>query len=60
MFSTYICVYSKIRDKYYVGSTSNIESRLKTHNSNHSGFNGHTGDWKIVWTRSFDLKNDAF
>lgn len=59
MFSTYI-LHSKIRDKYYVDSTSNIESRLKTHNSNHSGFTGHTGDWKIVWTRSFNLKSDAF
>ncbi|WP_316799831.1 GIY-YIG nuclease family protein [Pedobacter frigidisoli] len=52
MFYTYI-LYSSVRDKYYVGSTSDLIGRLKTHNTNHSGFTGHTGDWRIVWSEQF-------
>ena len=58
MFYAYI-LYSEIRDKYYIGSTSNILERLKKHNTNHSGFTGHTGDWIIVWKQIFENKSDA-
>ncbi|WP_412466210.1 GIY-YIG nuclease family protein [Pedobacter sp. KLB.chiD] len=49
MFYTYI-LYSKTRNKYYVGSTNDLTNRLKKHNTNHSGFTGHTGDWCVVWS----------
>ncbi|MCX2493996.1 GIY-YIG nuclease family protein [Pedobacter sp. PF22-3] len=58
MFYTYI-LYSKDRNKYYVGSTSDLQNRLKKHNTNHSGFTGHTGDWYIVWFETFDNLRDA-
>ena len=58
MFYAYI-LYSKIRNKYYVGSTSNLVERLKKHNTNHSGFTGHTGDWIIVWKQIFENKSDC-
>ena len=58
MFYAYI-LYSEVRSKYYVGYTSNLEERLKKHNTNHSGFTGHTGDWQIVWVQSFTEKSDA-
>ena len=58
MFHTYI-LYSIIRDKYYVGSTSDLEVRLQKHNSNHAGFTGHTGDWKILWHESFATRTEA-
>jgi putative endonuclease len=58
MFYAYI-LYSKIRNKYYIGSTINITERLKKHNTNHSGFTGHTGDWCIVWLENFDNLIDA-
>ncbi|WP_426326241.1 GIY-YIG nuclease family protein [Pedobacter sp. R-06] len=58
MFYTYI-LFSKIRDKYYIGSTVNLTERLKKHNTNHSGFTGHTGDWHIVWFEIFDSLRDA-
>ncbi|MBB6238446.1 putative endonuclease [Pedobacter sp. AK013] len=58
MFYTYI-LYSKIRDKYYIGSTVNLTERLKKHNTNHSGFTGHTGDWRIVWSEVFDTRTQA-
>ncbi|GGI22373.1 GIY-YIG nuclease family protein [Pedobacter mendelii] len=41
MFYAYI-LFSKIRNGYYVGSTSKLEERLETHNTNHSGLIGQT------------------
>ena len=58
MFYVYI-LYSEVRSKYYVGYTSNLEERLKKHNTNHSGFTGHTGDWQVVWTENFETKFEA-
>ncbi|UKT66188.1 GIY-YIG nuclease family protein [Pedobacter mucosus] len=58
MFYAYI-LYSKIRDRYYIGSTGNLINRLKKHNSNHPGFTGHTGDWFFVWQQSFTNQRDA-
>ncbi|MGM9474880.1 GIY-YIG nuclease family protein [Pedobacter sp. GSP4] len=58
MFYTYI-LYSKTRNKYYVGSTVDLVERLKKHNSNHSGFTGHTGDWCVVWYETFNNKREA-
>ncbi|MDQ3051973.1 MAG: GIY-YIG nuclease family protein [Bacteroidota bacterium] len=38
MYQVYI-LFSKTRDRYYVGSTSvSVLLRLKKHNSNHKGF----------------------
>ena len=31
-------LYSKLLDKYYVGSTTNVMERLKKHLNNHKGF----------------------
>ena len=59
MFYLYI-LYSKIRDKYYVGSTGDLISRLRSHNSNHIGFTGHTGDWKIFYTEEFETREEAY
>ena len=43
-------LYSKNRDQYYIGFTSDsLESRLRRHNSNHRGFTGKYGDWIIVY-----------
>lgn len=58
MYSAYI-LYSVLRNRYYIGSSSDLENRLKKHNTNHSGFTGHTGDWKIVWTEVFKTKPEA-
>jgi len=59
MFYLYI-LHSQLRDKYYIGSTANLEDRLQSHNSNHSGFTGHTGDWVIVYTELFNTREEAY
>ena len=58
MFITYI-LYSPSRDRYYVGSTSNIEKRLAKHNTNHKGFTGKAGDWGVVYVEAFDSREQA-
>ena len=58
MFYTYI-IFSEHLNKYYVGSTSNIELRIIKHNQNHKGFTGNKLDWKIVYFEEFETKSDA-
>ncbi len=58
MYYTYI-LFSKIKNKYYVGSTSNMEERIRKHNSNHKGFTGKTNDWELVYTEEFNAITDA-
>ena len=58
MYLTYI-LYSQIRDRYYIGCTVDLEARLSKHNTNHRGFTGHTGDWKIVYKEQFPSKREA-
>ena len=59
MFHVYI-LYSAIKDRYYVGFTSDILSEsIRRHNSNHAGFTGKTGDWILVYSEKFDNKDYA-
>ncbi len=59
MFKVYI-LYSKNIDRYYIGYTSDIlTERLRRHNSNHKGFTGKIGDWEIIYTEDYTLKEDA-
>jgi len=59
MFHVYI-LYSAIKDRYYVGFTSDILSeRIRRHNSNHAGFTGKTGDWILVYSEKFNNKDYA-
>jgi putative endonuclease len=43
MFYLYI-LYSEILDSYYVGATSNVEERLKSHLQNHKGYTSKAKD----------------
>ena len=52
-------LFSKSKNKYYIGSTSNLEERLNKHNSNHKGFTGGIGDWKIMYSEKFENYNLA-
>ena len=47
-------------DKYYIGSTSNLQERLKKHLTNHKGFTGHAKDWKLVYYEVFESKSLAY
>jgi putative endonuclease len=59
MFKVYI-IYSEIRDRYYIGYTSDeLSERLRKHNTNHKGFTGRIGDWIIKYFETYELKEFA-
>ena len=59
MYYFYI-IYSTLLDKYYLGYTSDLNERLKKHNTHHKGFTGKANDWKVVYSENFNNKNDAY
>jgi putative endonuclease len=44
---------------YYVGSTSNLEDRLKRHFSGRSKYTRSRQPWKLVYTEEFETKIEA-
>lgn len=58
MFYTYI-IYSETKNKYYIGSSENPGERLKKHNSKNKGFTNQASDWKIVFTKCFEVKKES-
>jgi putative endonuclease len=59
MFTVYV-LYSEAHKKIYIGYTSNLEERFKSHNE--LGTKGWTikfRPWKIVHTELFEQKIDA-
>ena len=54
-FHTYI-LYSKIKDKFYVGHTNDLENRLHQHNTRN---NLGTNDWCVVYDEVFNNRSDA-
>ena len=59
LFYTYI-IFSKIKNKYYVGASENPTERLKKHNNKNNGFTNQTNDWEIVFLKKFDSKIEAY
>ena len=58
MYLVYI-IYSSALDRYYIGTTNNIEERLKKHNSNHNGYTGKANDWLLMYSESFESKSEC-
>ena len=52
-------LYSKNLDRFYVGSTQDVEERLQKHLLNHKGYTGKAKDWIIVYTEKFESKTKA-
>ena len=51
---------SDLLNRFYVGFTSSsVEDRLKQHLGNHRGFTARAKDWKIVYQKSLDTKQEA-
>ena len=54
-------LYSSFKDCYYIGFTGEtLEERLRKHNTNHKGFTGGAGDWKIKYFECYSTKEDAY
>jgi putative endonuclease len=52
-------LYSEKLNKYYIGSTGDLEDRLKKHNRSRSGFTSLGKPWILLYNEAFDNKTDA-
>ena len=59
MYFTYI-LKSKIKNWYYIGYTSNIDNRLKSHNLGRNRSTKSYRPFEIVYLEKFKIKSDAF
>ena len=54
-------LHSEHLDKFYIGHTcEDLNTRLKKHLSNHSGFTSRTKDWKIAYFEKIPTKSLAY
>jgi putative endonuclease len=58
MYTVYILYSSKL-DKYYVGSSADINGRLRRHNSHSKGFTSAGRPWTLLYTEEFTEKQEA-
>lgn len=52
-------LYSPSIDTYYVGSTGNLEDRLKRHNAGRSTYTKRGIPWTLVYSQEFPTKAEA-
>jgi putative endonuclease len=57
-FVVYI-LFSQIKNRFYIGFTSNLEERIIRHNQKSKGFTGNVNDWEIVYTENHPSKEEA-
>ena len=57
-FQVYI-LFSVLKNKYYIGFTSDLKERLIRHNQKSKGFTGSVNDWKVVYTENYNTKEEA-
>src|SRR5580765_2662499 len=57
-FKTYI-LWSEKLQKFYVGSTSDLEDRLYRHNSGQSKWTKKGVPWKFIWSADCDGRKEA-
>jgi len=58
MYYCYI-LYSTKLDKYYIGSTGDLEGRLQRHNTSNQGFTSTGKPWLMKYSESFETKAEA-
>ncbi len=58
-YFTYI-LQSKKDGSYYVGSTQNIEERVKRHNGGKEHFTSRGMPWTLVYWEQFETRSEAY
>jgi putative endonuclease len=58
MYTVYI-LHSERINKYYIGSSSNVQDRLRKHNNVSKGFTNTGRPWLLVYIEEFENKADA-
>lgn len=59
MFYVYI-LHSKIKDRFYIGHTNDLDKRINEHNSGKTKSTKAYKPWKLVYCETFTSKSDAF
>ncbi|MFZ4456243.1 MAG: GIY-YIG nuclease family protein [Bacteroidales bacterium] len=59
MYSTYI-LYSEKTNRFYIGSTGNLEERLSRHNRGRSIYTRTGIPRKLVYQEQFETKSEAY
>ena len=57
-FTVYI-LFSALKNKFYIGFTADIVSRLIRHNQKSKGFTGSVNDWELLYTEKYESKIEA-
>jgi len=52
-------IYSSIRDKFYIGQTDNIETRIESHNSGNSPYTSSASDWRLVYHEKYGSRIES-
>jgi putative endonuclease len=58
-YKTYI-LQSRKNNRFYIGSTNDLERRLSEHNSGKSHFTKNTGPWELYYAEEFQDRKEAF
>ena len=58
MFYVYV-LRNSTTNKRYIGYTSNLEERIRRHNTNHAGFTGQAGEWHVIYYEEYTSKSSA-
>ncbi|MCH8905174.1 MAG: GIY-YIG nuclease family protein [Bacteroidetes bacterium] len=59
MFTVYV-LHSQKYDKIYIGYTSDLESRIESHNKlSKKGWTRKFRPWRLIHTEEFDMKEQA-
>lgn len=59
MYYTYI-LQSKRTGRYYIGSTADVERRVREHNSGKTKSTKGRGPFVVVYTKTFQTKGEAY
>jgi len=52
-------LYSNKADRYYVGETEDVETRIESHLKGISKYTSIADDWVLVYKESFDTRTEA-
>lgn len=52
-------LYSEKLNRYYVGSTGNLDQRLRSHNNKGSQSTQHGVPWELVYYEAYEYRRDA-
>ena len=58
MYYLYV-IYSEKLNKYYIGSTDDIEGRIRRHNQGNQAFTSTGKPWVLVYKEEFNTKTEA-